>query len=262
MYMSRGFILSIPILALIGCGGGGDAASSSADSAPKQTAQAINPVDAATAGTITGSIKFSGTAPKMKKVSMAADAFCKIQHKSKVMAEDVVVGANGALKNAYVRIKSGLGNLPFPTPTEPAVLNQEGCVYLPHILLVRAGQDIVIKNSDGVLHNVNARPKKNKGFNVGQPVKGMKTTKKFAKEEVGIRLKCDVHPWMGGYIHVANHPYHAVSQANGKFTLTNVPPGTYEIEAWHEKLGSSVQKVTVGAKETKTVNFSFSNKSS
>jgi plastocyanin len=130
-------------------------------------------------------------------------------------------------------------------------------MYTPHVAAVQVGQEVVVRNSDGVLHKVNVRPTKNQGFNFGQPVQGMENKKTFTTAEVMIPVKCDVHPWMHGWIGVQDHPFAAVSDENGAFSLNNLPPGTYEIEAWHEKYGTSTQTVTVGAKETKSITFTF-----
>ncbi len=249
------FILLSSLLVLAACGGKKDDAASA--STGTETA-AANPVDAATAANVTGTIKFTGTKPKAKKIQMSADAYCKTQHASTVDAEDVIVNPNGTLKNVYVYVKSGLpADMKFPVSKEPALLDQHGCVYVPHVLAVQAGQEIVVKNSDGVLHNVNARPKNNQGFNIGQPVKDMKTSKSFSNPEVMIPLKCDVHPWMGGYIGVQAHPFASVSDESGAFSLKGLPAGTYEIEAWHEVYGVSKQSVTVGASENKAITFTF-----
>jgi len=246
-------ILAASFLILSGCGGGGSASNS--DAGANNASQVM--VDPATVGTISGTVKFLGSAPKPRRINMGADAYCKTQHTSAVTTEDIVVNSNGSLKNVYVYVKSGLDQ-PAAAPGKPAVLDQRGCVYIPHVLAVQTGQEVIIRNSDGVLHNVNARPKLNRPFNIGQPVKGMETKKKFAKAEMAIPLKCDVHPWMGGYIIVQNHSFHNVTGDDGKFTIGNLPPGTYEVEAWHEKLGTAVQKVTVGANETKSLAFTFS----
>lgn len=251
----RRFTPLIAVLVLFACGGKKEESASSSTQAP---AAMQNPVDAATAANITGSIKFTGTAPKAKKIAMNADAYCLTQHSDAVMDESVVVNPNNTLQNVYIYVKSGLpADLKFPTPSQPAVLDQHGCLYRPHVLGVQTNQEIVVRNSDGVLHNVNARPKNNPGFNFGQPVKGMENKKSFANPEVMIPLKCDVHPWMHSYIGVQNHPYFAVTGADGAFALSNLPPGTYEIEAWQEKLGTQTQKVTVGPKETKSISFTF-----
>ena len=256
--MFKGVVFLISTMFFIsGCGGGSSSTQSESSTSATTDVSSKSPVDQATAGAISGVIKFSGKKPSGKTIKMGADAYCKGQHTQAVASEEVVVNPDGTLKNVYVFVKSGLGDLQFPTSPEPAVLDQKGCIYIPHVLSVQAGQEIIIRNSDGVLHNVNARPKKNKGFNIGQPVKGMETKKSFAKAELGIPLKCDVHPWMRSYVSVQNHPYGAVSSDNGSFTLDNLPPGTYEIEAWHEAFGTQSQKVTLGPKESKSISFTF-----
>lgn len=243
------------LLALSACKGGANAPASNTTSAPQAAAQ--SPVDPATAATITGSVKFTGAKPKMAKISMGADAYCKTAHTTDVYSEEVVVNPNNTLKYVYVYVKSGLGDKQFPVPAEPVVFDQNGCLYTPHVAAVMVGQKLQVRNSDGVLHNVNARPTKNQGFNFGQPVKGMTNEKSFSTPEVMIPVKCDVHPWMHGWVGVQNHPYAVVTGDDGSFSLKDLPPGEYEIEAWHEKYGTSVQKVTVGAKETKAINFTF-----
>lgn len=240
------------ILVLGGCGKKDEAAS---PAAPAEQAGGQAPA-AAGGATISGSVKFTGAKPAVKKIQMTADAYCKTQHAT-VDAEDVVVNPNGTLKNVYVYVKSGLAGKTFPKATTPAVLDQKGCMYTPHVLAVQTGQELLVRNSDGVLHNVNARPKINKGFNFGQPVQGMESKKSFDKPEVMIPVKCDVHPWMGGWIGVQDHPFAAVSGDDGSFTLKGLPAGTYEVEAWHEKYGTAVQSITVGETETKSVTFSF-----
>lgn len=257
-FPSRNYII-IGILALSACKGGSAPQTSSAPTEQNQQAAAPqSPVDAATAGNISGVVKFTGNKPKLPKLSMGADAFCKTAHSTDVLSEEVVINANNTLKNVYVYIKSGLSaDLKFPTPSTPVIFDQKGCMYSPHVAAVMAGQPLEVRNSDGVLHNVNARPTKNQGFNFGQPVQGMKTNKTFANPEVMVPVKCDVHPWMSGYIGIQSHPYASVTGEEGSFSLNNLPPGEYEIEAWHEKYGTSTQKVTVGAKESKTIEFTF-----
>ena len=143
------------------------------------------------------------------------------------------------------------------SPTPGAVLlDQNGCVYLPHVVGVMAGQDITIKNSDGLLHNINASPTEQRGFNTSQPV-AMETTRSFGTVEVMVPLRCDVHGWMNAYVGVVDHPYHSVSNGSGAFDLSTLPPGDYVIEAWHERYGTQTQNVTVTTGETAEVTFTF-----
>ena len=208
---------------------------------------------------IKGTVKLDGKAPEMQEINMKAVAECAKQHKDPVYEETVVAGEKGELANVIVAIKhddpSSLGGEPL---TEPALLDQKGCQYFPRVSAVQVGQEVQIKNSDATLHNVHAMPEVNSQFNEGQPVQNMVSTKKFDKAEVKpFRIKCDVHGWMKSYMAVLPHPYHSVSQANGTFSIANLPPGNYTLVAWHEKYGEQEQQVTVGAKEQKQVQFTF-----
>ncbi len=157
----------------------------------------------------------------------------------------------------FVYVKNGLGNRRFPAPTVPVVLDQQGCRYVPHVIGVQVGQPLEVLNSDETLHNVHAVAQINEEFNVGQPLKGLKLTHTFLAREVMIPFKCDVHGWMNAYVGVMDHPFFAVSTGGGRFDLKPLPPGSYEIEAWHEKLGTQALSVTVGEKETKEITFTF-----
>lgn len=232
------------------CGGG---SSESANTPPPPT---VSPVDAATAGHITGRIAFQGTPPTGVVLRMDSDPNC-VQQGVTATEEDVVVGADGGLQNAFVYVKDGLGELRFPVPATAALLDQKGCRYVPHVLGVQVGQQVEVLNSDPTLHNVHAVPTANQEFNTGQPLQGMKHVHTFSTREVMVPFKCDVHPWMYAYIGVLDHPYFAVTGADGTFTLTGLPPGTYTIEAWHETLGTQTQSITIGEKETKEMAFSF-----
>jgi plastocyanin len=214
------------------------------------------PAAVANAATLGGTVKFEGAAPKMPAMQMGADPFCASQHPTPAPDEEVVVGAGGELANVIVFVREVQGS--FPPPTTPLVLDQKGCKYIPHVTAVQVNQPVEIVNSDATLHNVHAMPEVNSQFNEGQPVQGMRSTKKFDKAELKpFRIKCDVHGWMKSYMAVLPHPYHSVSQSNGSFSIANLPPGTYKLVAWHEKFGQQEQDVTVGPNEQKQVAFTF-----
>jgi Polysaccharide lyase family 4, domain II len=213
-------------------------------------------VDSATAGEVTGTVAFDGTAPANEAIKMNADPVC-VKENTTPQSQETYEVADGKLANVFVYIKDGLGNYVYDTPTEAATIDQMNCRYHPHVFGMRVNQPLTIINSDPTLHNIHALPKANKEFNNGQPIQGMKMTHTFDTKEVMVPFKCDVHGWMNAYVGVLDHPYFAVTGKDGKFDLKTVPPGTYTIEAWHEKLGAMTQSITVGAKETKDMTFLF-----
>ena len=214
-------------------------------------------VNPATAGELTGKVVLNGTAPKNELIKMNADPECGKVNQGPQSQETFTVGAGNTLQNVFVYVKDGLGNYTYDIPKTSVVIDQKGCRYHPHVFGIRVGQPLEIVNSDPTLHNIHAMPRENMEFNTGQPVQGMKTTKTFTDNEVMVPIKCDVHGWMNAYVGVLNHPYFAVSGADGKFDIKTLPPGTYTIEAWHEKLGSATQKVTIGPKQTQDITFTF-----
>jgi plastocyanin len=205
---------------------------------------------------VRGSVHFEGKVPAAKPISMAADPSCAQQHSSPVMAQEVMVDAKGELQNVIVFVSEGLGDRTFEEPSQPAVIDQKGCLYQPHVLAVRANQKLEVVNDDPTSHNIHPQPANNREWNKAEPP-GSKLEEAFAREEIAIPVKCNVHPWMRGYIAVFKHPYFAVTGKDGSFDLSNLPPGTYTIKAWHEKLGTSTQTVTIGANETKEISFVF-----
>ncbi len=211
------------------------------------------------AGDVTGKVVFEGNPPAPTRLRMDADKVCARAHTSPVMGEEVVVNKNGTLKNVLVYVKDGLGGKKFDPPATKLVLDQIGCIYKPHVFGIMAGQELEILNSDPTLHNVHSLSKANPQFNQAMPMKGMKLTKKFDKVET-FKVKCEVHPWMGAYIGVFNHPYFDVTDDNGNFTLKGLPAGEYTIETWHEKYGTQTMKVSVGATDKKTVDFKYAGK--
>ncbi len=209
------------------------------------------------AATITGTIKYEGAVPKFKEIQMGADAICVAHHTSAVYPETLLVGDGNTMANVFVYVKSGLAKKDYPVPMEPTVVDQKGCQYNPHVLGVRAGQKVKFLNPDGTMHNVHAMSKVNPEFNIAMPKFRTEVEKVFDKEEFMFPIKCDAHPWMGAYVAVMSHPFFNVTGKNGKFTICNLQAGSYEIEAWHEKLGTQTASLTVGAEETKTVDFTF-----
>jgi hypothetical protein len=254
------------IVVAIGCGGGqpqsasaktegaqvADAAATSAAAAPAAGAAAT----ALGSASIRISARLEGAAPAREVVKMNADPVCQQQHTSPFHTEDVVVGDQGGLQNVFVYVKEGFSGTVAP-PATPVTLNQAGCWYTPHVFGIQANQPLEIVNSDATLHNVNAKPAANPPFNVAQPVKGMKTTKKFPKPEIMVKFKCNVHPWMSAYAGVVAHPFFGVTDAAGAATIAGLPAGTYTLEAWHERYGAQTQSVTVGEGATASAAWTF-----
>jgi plastocyanin len=174
-----------------------------------------------------------------------------------LLSEEVVTGKDGALANVVVYVKAGLENRSFPTPTEAVTLTQNGCEYKPHVVALMVNQPISIVNADQTTHNIHPTPANNRDWNKSQGPGAEKITDSFAREEVAIPVKCNVHSWMKAYIAVLKNPYYQVTTSDGTFELKNLPPGDYTITAWQEKYGSMDQKVTIGPKESKKVDFVF-----
>jgi plastocyanin len=196
----------------------------------------------------------------MDAVKMNADSKCIVMHKDPVYFQNVMTNGKGMLQNAFVYVKEGLGAQSYPVPKEAVVINQQGCMYHPHVMGIRVGQPLQVVNEDPVLHNIHALPKINAGFNFAQPREGMKREETFSQPEIMVRVKCDVHSWMSAYVGVLDHPFFAVSDSNGACVLKNLPPGEYVLAAWHETYGTQEQKVVVAAGESKEITFHFTAK--
>jgi len=221
--------------------------------AEQQAAQpAATPIDPATVATINGTVKFDGTAPKPAKIDMSQDPGCKGPNE----AENLVVD-KGDLANVFVYVKDGLGDRSFDVPKDAVVLEQHGCRYHPHVLGVMAGQTVDIKNADPTTHNIHPTPKDNREWNESQPPSSPDIEKSFAREEIMLPVKCNQHPWMKMYINVVKSPFYAVTDKDGKYEIKGLPPGDYTLAFVQEKLGEQDQKVTVAAKESKTVDETF-----
>lgn len=210
---------------------------------------------AAVAGSVTGTVVFDDKVPNLKPLSMDADPACAAKHDTPVYPDMLVLGDGNAMANIFVQI-TGVPGGTQPARTEPAVIDQHGCQYHPHVVGVMVGQPLMFKNSDGILHNVHGLPKVNREFNLGMPPSLTEKETTFTKPEPLFPVKCDVHPWMQAYIAVMDHPWFDVTGTDGKFSIGDVPAGTYEVVAWHERLGTQKQSVTVGDGAT-SVDFKF-----
>src|SRR6267154_776739 len=251
------YSLAIGAFALVMTGCGGKKEEAPEAPAPAAGAPAGKTVDPATTGEVTGSVKLEGTPPKMKTISIAAEPSCASARTTPLTSEEVVTGDGGALANVVVYVKSGLDGYSFPAPPTPVKFEQKGCQYHPHVAGMMVAQNVDVVNSDQTTHNIHPIPTENREWNESQPPGATPIEKSFAREEVAIPVKCNVHPWMKAYMAVLSNPYYQVTQKDGKFNLKNLPPGTYTLVAWHELYGPSEQSVTVGPKETKSVTFMF-----
>jgi plastocyanin len=210
-------------------------------------------------GDVEGKITFDGKAPKMKPLRMDADPVCVANNDIQPRKEWLVLDENNGVKNVLVFIKeskSGSFADNYDSPKEAAVIDQKGCVYVPHVLGVMVGQQLDILNSDGTLHNIHALPKVNKEFNKAMPRSKKQMSVTFDKVEAPFKVKCDVHPWMGAFVGVFEHPYFAVTDDSGSYTISGLAPGKYVVEAWHEKLGSQTADLIVDDSGA-TQNFTF-----
>ena len=247
-------------LTLAGCGGDKPAETAKTEAtAPAAAGGALAMPDEANGGTITGKVAFTGEKPKMATLDMSANPACERAHKGAPQkSEEVVINDNGTLKNTFVWVKSGLpADKQWAVPNVQVSLDQNGCMYKPRVIGLMTGQNFQITTSDPTNHNIHPQPQVNPDWNESQSPGQAPLTKTFARQEVMIPVKCNVHPWMRAYIGVVGHPFFAVTGDDGTFTIKGLPPGTYVIETVHEKYGKMEQTVTVGAKESKTVDFSY-----
>lgn len=248
----------LALVAMLAVGCGGDAGDGAAEGgAEAEQAEAAAPaVDPAVAATINGTITFTGTPPEPQPIDMSEEPVCAEKHEGQPSFQPVMV-SNGNLARVFVFVSEGLGDRSFPPSSDGVVLDQEGCRYDPHVLGIQTGQPLVIRNSDDVLHNINTQSTANRAFNISQPQAGMESTREFSTPEVMVPVQCDVHGWMSAYIGVTDHPYHAVTDESGAFTISGLPPGQYTVTAWHETLGEQTMDVTVGEAETGTADFTY-----
>jgi len=214
-------------------------------------------VDPATAGVVSGSVRFAGPKPKRKPVDMSSDPACVEAHHGKPFDESLVVNPDGTLANAFVYIKSGLEGKTFEPPSTPVTIDQHGCWFGPRVLGIQTGQTLRVANSDPVTHNIHPLAQVNREWNHSQQEGDAPIARKFLKPEVMIRVKCNIHSWMHAFIGVLDHPYFAVTGADGSFQIPNVPPGEYVLEAWQETLPAQQQKISVDPSGKVKVDFTF-----
>jgi len=211
------------------------------------------------AGTISGKVTYMGRPAPAKTIDMSSEPGCAKEYSSPPTTETVVTSANNALQNVVVFISAG-ATYDKTSPAQAVTLSQKGCRYTPHVLAVETGQELKILNDDQTTHNVHPLAKENREWNRSQPPGAAPLTVKFDKPEF-IPVKCNVHPWMRGYVVVLNTSHYAVTGNEGTFVLPNLPPGKYTVTAWQEDFGSMTQDVTITGNETKTADFSFKAKS-
>jgi plastocyanin len=208
--------------------------------------------------TVTGRVRFTGTPPTNPRIDMSEVAQCRAKYTTPPTEERVVVGQGGALANVFIYVKSGLpAGQRYPAPAAPVVIDQDGCRYHPHVLGIQVGQNLEVRNSDPLMHNIKSRATKNRPFNFSQPNAGMKQNRTFSAPEVMVTLECNVHNWMRAFVGVVDHPFFAVSGTDGTFSIKGLPAGTYTVEAWHERFGVRTATVTVPATGSKTQDFTF-----
>jgi hypothetical protein len=244
----------------VSCGGSKETPTKSAEATPPAGSEGAVWKPTGNEGSVTGTASFKGTAPKPRAISMDADAVCASKHKETVYPETVVVNGNGTLRNVFVYVKTGLEGKSFAVPDQPVVLDQNGCMYKPHVLGIQARQNLKVVSSDNTTHNIHPLPQVNREWNVSQAPGADPILRSFARPEATIPVKCNQHPWMRAYIHVIDHPFYAVTGDDGSYKLDGLPPGDYEIEAVHEELGASTQKISVPPKGSAAANFDFNAK--
>jgi hypothetical protein len=221
-----------------------------------RVARTATPLDPATTGVIDGRVSFEGTPPAARTIPVGSDPACTAAHPEGIVVRDVV-GTDGGLADAFVYVASGLEDRVFAPPTAPVVIDQRGCWYVPRVAGAMTGQPVVFRSSDDTLHNVHGEPRANARWNFGLPRPNSERTLVLEAPEVMVPVRCDVHPWMRLDLGVLPHPYFAVTGADGRFRLTNVPAGTYTFAAWHPTLGRREEPITVSAEGTTTVAVAF-----
>lgn len=241
-------VLALGLVLVAGCGGSAEDAA---------TSRVPTPLDLSTTGTIRGVVRLVGDPPAGTTIRMTSAADCAAQHpEADVPAGDVLV-KDGLVANAFVYIKDGLGDRVFTVPSEPVVIHNKGCLYVPRVTGVRVGQAVRFTNEDPLLHNIHGSPQASPSWNFSLSRRGADRVIHVGKPEAMVPVRCDVHPWMKGFLGVVDHPYFQTTDASGEFSLAAVPPGAYVLGVWHERLGTRNVPVTVSPRGTAEVAIAF-----
>lgn len=249
----------------LGCGDKDEQPSERGASGGKEASQAGPGREGALAhsygrAVLMGRVQVVGEVPPPTVLKMSADSYCQEAHAGEeVLSEEIVIDAEGMLANVFVYVREGLEGRHYEPPTQPAVLNQEGCMYRPHVLGMMVNQPLNLVSSDPTLHNIHAHPsvKGNREFNLGMSRPGVEVTKTFTNPEIMVKMKCDVHPWMSAYIGVVEHPFFAVTDEDGRFEIPRLPAGTYTLEVWHEVFGTQTRRITLDESGTLDVEITY-----
>jgi plastocyanin len=251
-------LLLAPILLLAGCSK--QATPPPAPSTAAQPAPNFFKVDPATAGSVKGSVHFTGKKPVPKLIDMSEDPACVAAHQGKAHDESLLVNSKGGLGNAFIYVEKGLEGKTFEVPRTPVTIDQRGCWFRPRIVGIQTGQTLEVVNSDPVTHNIHPQAQINREWNHSQGPGEPPINRRFLKPEVMIKVKCNIHSWMHAFIGVVDHPYFAVSKDDGTFEIDNLPPGTYTIAIWQEQLGTQEQQISIAPHASATANFTLKGK--
>jgi len=215
-------------------------------------------VDSSTAGEVSGTVRYTGKQPAAKPIDMDQDPACvRLHGKQIVPDESVSINANGTLANVFVYVKAGLEGKKFQPPSTPVAIDQKGCWFHPRVIGIQAGQILTVSNSDPVTHNIHPLAHINREWNQSQSEGDPPLKRRFVRQEIMIPVKCNIHGWMRSFIGVVDHPYFAVNGTDGSFHIKNLPPGSYTVEAWHEKFGTQQQQVTLSPSGSVSATFTF-----